>query len=149
MSTSSHADRDTETVATIRRYYQGCSSGDIELMVSTFAPDVVHYFLESGTQPVAGAEHLARYWSKVQRMLNARWEVDYAFAKGDDAVIEWTIYWTNPRTDQHIATRGAELYVMRGGLIAEVRAYYNQLGDADTGLVGFDYFARGYSQASP
>jgi ketosteroid isomerase-like protein len=138
-------DRDEAVKATIERYYQGCNTSDVELMVSTMTPDVVHYFLEPGTEAVAGAEHLAHYWRKVRRLFDARWEIDYIFANGDDAVIEWTLSWTNPDTGARLTTRGAEFYVMRGGLISEIRAYYNQLRDADTGLVGFDYVARGYS----
>jgi len=142
---STHATLQTDHIETIKRYYHGCSTGDVELMTSTFAPDVIHYFLEPGTSAVEGAEHLARYWRKVQKLLDARWQVDYGFAAGDDAVIEWTIFWTNPENGRRLATRGAELYVMRDGLIAEVRAYYNQLRDADSGLVDFDYAARRYS----
>jgi ketosteroid isomerase-like protein len=145
MSEREDCDRDDAVKATIGRYYQGCNTGDVELMVSTMTSDVVHYFLEPGTEAVAGAEHLARYWRKVRRMFDGRWAIDYIFAKGTDAVIEWTLSWTNPETGARLATRGAEFYVMRDGLIAEIRAYYNQLRDADSGLVGFDYVTRGYS----
>ena len=31
-------------VQTIKQYYQGCSTADVELMKSTFTDDVVHYF---------------------------------------------------------------------------------------------------------
>ena len=31
-------------VATIKEYYRGCSTVDVELMKSTFTDDVVHYF---------------------------------------------------------------------------------------------------------
>jgi ketosteroid isomerase-like protein len=133
------------SLATIRRYYRGCNTGDVELMVSTFTNDVVHYFIQPGTDAVQGAEHLARYWRKVQRLLAARWEVDHGLALGDEAVIEWTIYWTNPDTGRRLTTRGSEWFVFRDGLIGEVRAYYNQLRDADSGLVGFDYVGRGYT----
>lgn len=138
-------DKSDSTVDLIRRYYRGCNSGDVELMASTFTPDVVHYFLQPGTAPVVGAEHLARYWRKVRRILQARWEVDFAIATGEDAAIEWTIYWTNPDTGMLVTTRGCEFYRMRDGRISEVRAYYNQQRDADCGLVGFDYAAREYS----
>lgn len=137
--------RNPDAVELIHRYYRGCSSGDVELMMSTLTPDVVHYFLQPGTTPVAGAEHLARYWRKVQGLLDARWEVDLALASGDLAAIEWTIFWTNPDTGVRLATRGGEFYLMRDGLIAEIRAYYHQDRDADSELVGFDYVGRGYS----
>lgn len=134
-----------ETIAMLHRYYEGCNTGNVVLMTGTFTDDVVHYFLEPGTQEVRGAEHLARYWRKVQRLLDARWEIDHAIAQCDEAVIEWTIYWTNPQTRQRLTTRGTEWFVFRQGRIAEVRAYYNQRRDADSGLVGFDYVGRGYT----
>lgn len=114
-------------------------------MTSTFTDDVVHYFVQPGTDVVRGAEHLARYWRKVQRLLDARWEVDHILANGSEAVIEWSIFWTVPDTNLRLTTRGAEWYVFEDGLIAEIRAYYNQLRDADSELLGFDYPGRGYS----
>ena len=46
-------------IKTIKTYYQGCNSRDFDLMVSTFADDVVHYFVDHS--PVIGAEALANY----------------------------------------------------------------------------------------
>ena len=64
----------------VRRYYDGCSAGDVEAMRATLADDVVHYFLAPnvGSAPVRGGEHLARYWRKVAGMIEARWVVDHA-----------------------------------------------------------------------
>jgi hypothetical protein len=36
--------------------------------------------------------------------------------------------------------------VFEGDRIAEIRAYYDQRADADTGLVGFPYRERGYTE---
>lgn len=135
---------DADTIELIKKYYRGCNSGDIELLMSTMTHDIAHYFLQPGTSVVRGAEHLAKYWRKVQKNLNARWEVDYAIAKGPDAVIEWTIFWTNPENGLRLTTRGAEFYVIKDGLISEIRAYYNQLADRDSELVDFDYRQRGF-----
>lgn len=136
---------ENSAISTIKQYYHGCSAGDVELMISTLSPDVVHYFLQPLTTPVSGAEHLARYWRKVQKLLDARWEVDFGFAEGSNAVIEWTLYWTNPANGIRLKTRGAEIYIMEKGLIKEIRAYYNQLQDQNSELVEFDYIARNYS----
>jgi ketosteroid isomerase-like protein len=135
-------------LALIRRYYDGCSTGDLDVMMETLAADVVHYFLapNPGSGPVAGAEHLARYWRKVQRMFDARWVVDLIVGERDQAIIEWTLYWTPPETGERVATRGAESYVFRGGRIAEIRAFYQQRPDRSTELDGFDYAERGYSR---
>ena len=32
-------------LATIRKYYDGCNRADIEQMMSTFDPNIVHYFV--------------------------------------------------------------------------------------------------------
>jgi ketosteroid isomerase-like protein len=137
-----------EKLAVVRRYYDGCSTGDVDLMVDTLAPDVVHYFLapNPGSRPVAGADRLARYWRKVQAMFDARWVVDLIVGEHDLAIIEWTLYWTPEETGDRVATRGAESYVFRDGRIAEIRAFYQQRPDRSTELDGFDYVARGYSR---
>ena len=74
------ADSTTAWTALITRYYDGCSTGDVDLILTTLHPDVVHWFLapNTGSTAVAGAEHLARYWRKVAGMLQARWVVDSA-----------------------------------------------------------------------
>src|SRR4051812_49080640 len=96
-----------EKLDLIRRYYDGCSAGDVEAMVATLHPDVTHSFLapNPGSAPVSGAAHLARYWRKVQRLVDGRWVVDAIVASGDEAVIEWTLFWTPAGSDARVATR--------------------------------------------
>ncbi|HYZ02303.1 MAG TPA: nuclear transport factor 2 family protein [Candidatus Binatia bacterium] len=130
----------------IRRYYDACNRGDAEGVARECTPDVVHYFLVPGTAPVAGAEHLGRYWRKVRSLLDCRWDVDHALEQGDEAVIEWTMAWRVPETGDRRLVHGAEWYVFEGDRIAEIRAYYDQRADADTGLVGFPYRERGYTE---
>lgn len=132
--------------ALITRYYDGCSDGDLEMLLSTLHPRVVHYFLapNPGSAPVAGAEHLARYWRKVTRAVRARWVVDRILADGDEAVIEWTMFWLPTGAGERVATRGAEWFVLRDGLIAEIRSYYQQ-HEYSTELADFRYAERGYS----
>lgn len=132
--------------ALITRYYDGCSEGDLETLLSTLHPQVVHYFLAPnlGSAPVAGAEHLARYWRKITRAIQARWVVDRLVVDGDEAVIEWTMFWLPAGASERVATRGAEWFVLRDGLIAEIRSYYQQR-ESTTELEGFPYAERGYS----
>jgi ketosteroid isomerase-like protein len=129
----------------IKRYYDACSTGDVDTLMHTVTDDVVHYFLapNPGSKPVAGAEHLARYWRKAQSFVDGRWTVDAIVAEGDEAVIEWTLFWTT-RGGQRVATRGAEWYRFRDGRIAEIRAYYQQL-EQTSELDGYDYEGRGYA----
>ncbi len=130
----------------IRRYYDGCSAGDVDLMLGTLHPDVVHWFLapNNGSTAVAGGEHLARYWRKVTARLQARWVVDSICATPEQAVIEWTMWWLPEGATERVATRGAEWFTCHDGLIREIRSYY-QMRPESTGLDGFPYAARGYS----
>ena len=109
-------------VSTIKRYYQGCSTADRELMISTFTDDVVHYFTHHA--PIRGAENLATYWAKMQPRIKATWLVDHALVQGDEVVIEWTMRWAASETGKPELMRGAEWYIFRGEKIAEIRAYY-------------------------
>jgi ketosteroid isomerase-like protein len=131
----------------IRRYYDACSTGDVDALVETVCDDVVHYFLapNPGSAPVTGALDLAHYWRKVQARIEGRWIVDRILGEGDEAVIEWTLFWRPPEGPDRVATRGAEWYRFEGGRIAEVRAYYQQL-QMSTELEAFDYAGRGYSR---
>src|SRR3954467_9085830 len=109
----------TTSTDVVVRYYDGCSTGDLDELLATLHPDVVHYFLapNPGSTPVAGAEHLARYWRKVARMLEARWVVDHCLSGTNEAVIEWTMYWAPPEGTGRVATRGAEWFTFVGGRI--------------------------------
>ena len=137
---------DDATTRLIRRYYDGCTAGDLDELLATLHPEVVHYFLapNPGSAPVAGGEHLARYWRKVTRLIDARWVVDHILARDDQAVIEWTMWWRPRGSTERIATRGAEWFVLRDGLIGEIRSYYQQREQA-TQLDAFPYADRGYS----
>lgn len=135
-----------EKLELIERYYAACSSGDVDALVATLSDDVTHYFLapNPGSAPVSGALHLARYWRKVRQRIDGRWAIDRIVAEADEAVIEWTLFWTAP-TGERVGTRGAEWYRFKDGQIAEIRAYYQQR-EQTTELDGFDYVGRGYSR---
>jgi ketosteroid isomerase-like protein len=131
----------------IRRYYDGCSTGDVDAMCATLNEDVVHFFSAPnvGSAPVRGAEHLARYWRKVAAMIEARWVVDHCLAGEREAVIEWTMFWRPPGAARRVATRGAEWFTFAAdGRIAEIRSYYQPRPES-TELDGFPYAERAYS----
>lgn len=130
----------------IRRYYDGCTSGSLEVLHDVLHPEVVHYFLapNPGSAPVRGREHLARYWRKVARMIEARWVVESCVAEGGQAVIEWSMHWRPESAEARIVTRGAEWFVIEDGLIREIRSWYQQRPET-TELAGFPYAERGYS----
>ena len=140
--TSGHPHLDT-----IQRYYRGCNTADAGLMASTFADDVVHYFVDHA--PVRGAAGLAAWWSKVGPRTRARWHLDHALVEGDEAVIEWTMHWTPPGGEREEVLRGTEWYRFRDGRIAEIRSYHANWHLRDPGnfeLRGFDYALRGYAR---
>ena len=134
-------------VDTIKRYYEGCSTANPELMMSTFTDDVVHYFTHH--KAIRGAENLATYWAKMQPRIKATWLVDHALLQGDEVVIEWTMRWTAPETDKPELMRGAEWYIFRGERIAEIRAYYINrhlpYKQPNFELEGFPYAERDYT----
>jgi ketosteroid isomerase-like protein len=135
-----------EQLDLIAQYYDACSTGDTDGVIATTTSDVVHYFLSPnpGAAPVRGGEHLGRYWRKVHRMIRPLWVVDHGVVQGNEAVIEWSMYWTPKGHDARVVTRGAEWFAFRDGRIAEIRSYYRQ-ESFDTELDGFAYGDRGYS----
>ena len=130
------------------RYYDACNAADVDGLLAVFAPEMTHYFLapNPGCTALRGAQTVAETIAKLQRSYEGVWVVDHYLGDGDEAVIEWTLYWTSSKTGERIATRGAELYRFRDGLITEVRAYYRQRHESSE-LDGFDYAGHGYSLA--
>jgi ketosteroid isomerase-like protein len=131
-------------VEVVRRYFAGCQSGELDVLLSTLDTDVVHFFLPARFPPIRGAEHLARYWRAYKLALDPVWSVDRIIAQGDEVVSEWSCIWTPRGTDKRLMLRGSEWYVMRGGRIAEVRAYFMHDDKASTELAGFPYGDRAY-----
>jgi hypothetical protein len=115
-------------------------------VTATATADVVHYFLAPnvGSTPVRGGEHLGRYWRKVHGAIAPVWVVDHGIVQGEEAVIEWSMFWLPPGASDRVVTRGAEWFVLRDERIAEIRSYYRQQ-PSDSELDGFPYADRGYS----
>jgi len=64
---------EASNIEAVRKYFDGCNTGDVDHSVSTLTPDVTNYFLPAEFPPIVGAEHLARYWRKFKRALNPVW----------------------------------------------------------------------------
>jgi len=132
-------------IDTIHTYYQGCNTADVELMLSTFTEDVVHYFVDHSA--VRGASALANYWAKVAPKTQANWQLDHALVQDSEAVIEWSMAWVPAQTGVRELLRGTEWYVFRQGRIAEIRSYHNNYflpGRSNRELHDFAYADRGY-----
>ena len=142
----SPAGADHPSVQTIRRYYHGCNTVDVALMQSCFTPDVVHYFTHY--KPVRGALELAQFWAHIVPRHRNHFTVDHALVQAPEAVIEWSLALNIAPGSEREYIRGAEWYVFRDGLIAEIRAYYLNRHEAyphpDFELWGFPYGERGY-----
>lgn len=135
-------------IEVIQTYYQGCNSQDFALMMSTFTPDIVHYFVDHSA--VVGAEALANYWCKVAPKTQANWQLDHAVVQESEAVIEWSMRWLPAQTGAAEILRGSEWYVFAGERISEIRSYHckyylNAVENRE--LHGFDYVGRGYRQS--
>jgi len=135
---------ESRNIQIVRRYFDGCSSGDLQVLLDTLAPDVIHYFLPREFRAIRGAEHLAKHWRKFKQLLDPVWAIDQIIAEGDQVVSEWSCIWTPKGTSRRVMMRGSEWYVVREGLIAEIRAYLMHDDTTDTELAGFPYFERGY-----
>ena len=135
---------EARNISIVLKYFDGCNSGDINDLLSTLDPNVVHYFLPEQFKPIQGAEHLAKYWRKFKVLLNPNWKIDHIIAQDNEVVSEWSCLWTPEGTTQRRMMRGSEWYVMRDDKIAEVRAYFGYSDQADTVLTGFPYGSRGY-----
>ena len=64
-----------------------------------------------------------------------------------EAVIEWSMRWVPRQTGVPELLRGAEWYVFRDGLIAEIRSYHNNVylqAPEFSALQDFPYRERGY-----
>ncbi len=142
------ADHNHPYLQTIRSYYEGCSTANFDQIRTTFTDDVVHYFTHAPA--IHGGDNLASFWVKVGKRFEDQFAVDHGIVDGNECVIEWTLEFTPTEGAARELIRGAEWYVFRGGLIAEIRAYYLNRHDpyprTNFELWDYPYGARGYYQ---
>jgi ketosteroid isomerase-like protein len=128
----------------VRSYYEALNSGDAEAVASHFTEDATHYYTRLG--PHEGAATIGQMTDLAVKSIEAQWYVENAIEQSDQAAIEWTMTWRDPKSGEKRLDRGAEWFLFRDGKIAEVRAYHhggrkNPQGD----LLGFDHEGRGYT----
>jgi ketosteroid isomerase-like protein len=128
----------------IRSYYEALNTGDAELVASHFTEDAVHYYTRLG--PHVGADRIGQNAELGVGVIDGQWFLEHGIEQGDEAVIEWTMTWRDPKSGERRLDRGTEWFLLRDGKIAEVRAYHhggkkNPQGD----LLGFDHASRGYT----
>ncbi len=128
----------------VRSYYAALESGDPDAVAAHFTDDAVHYYTRLG--PHEGARTIGEHTKWAVENIEAKWVLENGIDDGEQAVIEWTMTWRDPRTGERRLDRGAEWFAFRDGKICEVRAYHhgnkkNPSGD----LLGFDHAGRGYT----
>ena len=129
----------------VKAYYRDLNTGDPEKVASHFHPDANHYYTR--LQPNLSGRAIGETTELGVKHLDGSWHLEHAIEQGDEVVIEWTMLWRDPRHDvERRLDRGTEWFIVRDGLIAEVRAYHhsdqkNRQGD----LLGFDHTGRGYT----
>ncbi len=138
MATHPHID-------TVVRYFKGCNTADIDLMVSCFTDDVEAYFID--VSPIVGSHSLAKFWCQLHEATGARWTVDRGIAQGNEAVIEWSMLWTPSEATSEELSRGTDWFIFENSRISEIRQYYharNLKPGQNFELLGFPYTERGY-----
>ena len=130
----------------VRSYYEALNSGDADQVAEHFTEDAVHYYTRR--DPHRGRE-IADHAAWAVHSIEGRWILENGIDDGEQACIEWTMTWRDPRSGEPRLDRGAEWFRFRDGLICEVRAYFhsnekNRSGD----LMGFDHAGRGHTLRS-
>ena len=128
----------------IRSYYEALNSGDPARVASHFTNDAVHYYTRLG--PHEGAKAIGENTKWAVEQLGGQWHMESGIEQGDEAAIEWSMTWRDPKSGEKRINRGAEFFRFRDGRICEVRAYHH--GDTKNpqgNLLGFDHEGRGYT----
>jgi ketosteroid isomerase-like protein len=127
----------------IRSYYEALNTGDVEAIAAHFTDDAVHYYTRLG--PHRGRE-IAENARWAIENIDGQWWYEHGISERDEAVIEWTMTWRDPKSGERRLNRGTEWFRLRDGLIAEVRAYHHGDRHNPTGdLLGFDFAERSYT----
>ena len=82
----------------IRSYYDALNTGDAELVASHFTVDAVHYYTRLG--PHEGAERIGQNAKLGVGAIDGQWFIEHGIEQGDEAVIEWTMTWRDPKSGE-------------------------------------------------
>jgi ketosteroid isomerase-like protein len=133
-----------ELLEHVRGYYEALNRGDPEEVASFFTDDAVHYYTRLG--PHRGAQSIGDHTKLAVDHIEGQWFLENGIDDGEQAVIEWTMTWRDPKSGEPRLDRDTEWFRFRDGKICEVRAYHhsnekNRSGD----LLGFDHAGRGHT----
>jgi ketosteroid isomerase-like protein len=128
----------------VRGYYDALGTGDADAIAAFFCDDATHYYTRLG--PHQGGRTIAEHAAWAYENLEGRWILESGIDDGEQAVIEWTMTWRDPKSGEPRLDRGTEWFRFRDGKIAEVRAYHHSNAKNRSGdLLGFDHAGRGYT----
>jgi SnoaL-like domain len=132
-----------EPLAHVRGYYEALSRGNADEVASFFTDDATHYYTRLGLHH---GREIADNAALGVKHLDAEWIFEHGITDGTEAVIEWTMLWTEPKSGKRRLDRGTEWFRFENEKICEVRAYHhsnekNRSGD----LLGFDHAGRGHT----
>jgi ketosteroid isomerase-like protein len=132
-----------ELLEHVRGYYEALNRGDADEVAAFFTDDATHYYTRM--DPHHGRE-IAENAELGVKHIDAKWILEHGIENGEEAVIEWTMVWTDLKSGQRRLDRGTEWFRFDDGKICEVRAYFHSNGKNRSGdLVGFDHAGRGYT----
>jgi ketosteroid isomerase-like protein len=128
----------------VRSYYAALESGDADAVAAHFTDDAVHYYTRLA--PHEGARTIGEHTAWAVENIDGRWVLENGIDDGEQAVIEWTMTWRDPKSGERRLDRGTEWFRFRDGKICEVRAYHHGNAKNPSGnLIGFDHAGRGYT----
>jgi ketosteroid isomerase-like protein len=105
---------------------QGWSRGNVDLLMSVFAADMV--FLETPfSEPLRGAEAVRRYWLEVPlHQSEVTFSSGEIFAAGPWFSTEFKCVFRRKRTGEWVDARGAIFCETDGAKITEMRMYWHR-----------------------
>ena len=128
----------------VRSYYEALNTGDPDAVAAHFTDDAVHYYTRMA--PHEGGRTIAEHTKWAVENIGGQWVLENGIDDGEQAVIEWTMTWRDPKSGERRLDRGSEWFRFRDGKICEVRAYFHSNEKNRSGnLIGFDHAGRGYT----
>ena len=129
-------------IAVVRRYFDGCNSGKLEIFYPLSHRTLCTTFCLQAFQPYMGQS----IWQGIgvnSRSQGGQSGVLMNHLAGRRVASECCL-WTSPEAGRQVMSRGTEWCIVRDTLITEVRAYFIANLAADVELPDFPYAERGY-----
>jgi hypothetical protein len=92
----------------VRSYYEALNSGDPDRVAEHFTEDAVHYYTRLG--PHEGARTIGDHTKWAVDNIDGQWFMENGIEDGEQACIEWTMTWRDPKSGERRLAPGAELF---------------------------------------